>query len=189
MSMSSVLNKLFLTYDKVMHLKIYVLENNIGLRETYVNAIIKHNNKLMNNNYIDAGFDLFLPVNCKDFSTIVLNDVNFGVKCSAKIHKACSTNYPTGFYLYPRSSLSKTPLRLANHVGIVDAGYRGPLRGLFDCIYKEHEYVDYMANSYDRLLQICAPGLEPIFVELVNSEEALGEATERGNGGVGSTNV
>jgi dUTPase len=46
-----------------------------------------------------------------------------------------------------------------------------------------------MANPYDRLLQICAPGLEPIYVELVNSEEELGEATERGSGGVGSTNI
>lgn len=186
-SRSNILNKLFLTYDKVMYLKIFV--ENPNLREKYVNAVIKHNNKLINNIFIDAGFDLFLPDNCTDFGTLILNDVNFGIKCSAKMQKACSANYATGFYLYPRSSLSKTPLRLANSVGIVDAGYRGSLRGLFDCIYKEHEYVDYMANPYDRLLQICSPGLEPIYVELVNSEEELGEVTERGTGGVGSTNI
>jgi dUTPase len=36
------------------------------------------------------------------------------------------------------------------------------------------------------LVQICAPGLVPIIVELVDSLEELGE-TARGEGGFGST--
>jgi len=170
-----------------MYLKIFI-ENNDVLRDKYVTAIIKHNNALTNNAYLDAGFDLFLPEAYTEFGTTVVNHVNFGVKCSAEFRTPNGSSYPTGFYLYPRSSLAKTPLRLANHVGIVDAGYRGTLRGLFDCAYKNHEYVNYIASPFDRLLQVCAPGLQPIFVELVSLEEELGPTTERGSGGIGSTN-
>ena len=31
------------------------------------------------------------------------------------------------YQIYPRSSLSKYPIMLANHVGIIDSGYRGNL--------------------------------------------------------------
>jgi hypothetical protein len=41
---------------------------------------------------------------------------------------------PCGFYLYPRSSISKTRMRLANSLGIIDAGYRGDLIAAVDTI-------------------------------------------------------
>ena len=82
--------------------------------------------------------------------------------------------------MYPRSSISKTPLRLANSTGIIDAGYRGHLMGMFDVIYVNETNI----NKYDRHLQICAPGLIPIVVDIV---EDLGEETARGDGGFGST--
>ena len=185
---SIMLSNLFSRYNRIMYLKIFIENNDNNLREKYATAVINHNTKLIKNTYLDAGFDLYLPGTHTEFTSIIVNDVDFGIKCCAEIRKPNGVSYPTGFYLYPRSSLAKTPLRLANHVGIVDAGYRGPLRGLFDCSYKDHEYTNYFANPYDRLLQICAPGLEPIFVELVSSLEELGPMTERGTGGVGSTN-
>jgi dUTPase len=46
---------------------------------------------------------------------------------------------------------------------------------------------DYIGNKFDRYVQICAPGLVPILVEIVNSKEALGDKTERDIGGFGST--
>ena len=59
--------------------------------------------------------------------------------------------------MYPRSSLSKTMLRLANSVGIIDAGYRGHLIGMFDVINNEEnsQYTEscYNGNIYDRYLQ------------------------------------
>jgi len=85
-------------------------------------------------------------------------------------------------YMHPRSSISKTPLRLANSTGIVDSGYRGPLIGMFDCITPQ-----YVVERFDRLIQVCAPGLMPIFVELVDRLEDLGAETVRGEGGIGST--
>ena len=44
-----------------------------------------------------------------------------------------------------------------------------------------------MGNAYDRYVQICAPGLVPILVEVVDTLERLGEETARGSGGFGST--
>ena len=85
------------------------------------------------------------------------------------------------FYLYPRSSIIKTPLRLGNSVGIIDKGYRGNLMGCFDNISEE----DYLIEKGTRLVQICAPNLETISFELTDS---LSE-TSRGAGGYGSTGV
>ena len=84
--------------------------------------------------------------------------------------------------LYPRSSLSKTPLRLANSVGIIDSGYRGNIIGMFDCRCDE-----YKINYMDRLVQICDPTMCPIYVELVEKESDLGVNSTRGDGGFGST--
>jgi len=44
-------------------------------------------------------------------------------------------------------------------------------------------------KKLERYLQICAPSLVPIYVERVYSKEDLGEKTERGEGGFGSTST
>jgi dUTP pyrophosphatase len=75
-------------------------------------------------------------------------------------------------------------LRLANSTGIIDSGYRGNIIGAFDNFQNLH-----VVNQFDRIVQICAPGLIPIFVELVEREEDLGRETARGGGGFGSTGV
>jgi dUTP pyrophosphatase len=72
---------------------------------------------------------------------------------------------------------------LANSVGIIDSGYRGPIIGAFRNISCKQE--PYVVEKYSRLLQICAPDLRPIMVELVG--ENFFETTERGDGGFGST--
>jgi len=89
--------------------------------------------------------------------------------------------------MYPRSSLSKTPLRLANSVGIIDAGYRNNLIGAFDLIKNHVE--TYFVEKHSRLLQICSPILCPIYVELVTTQADLSTLTERNEGGFGSTGV
>jgi hypothetical protein len=201
-----ILEKLFTNYDRFMHLKLFV-EDFGDLRKVYKEAVEKHNQHLLNNNFIDAGFDIFLPKNDSEQEKCCgnnirflgrvfgiddgLNKTNFRIKCCAYIINDIGKRYNTGFYVYPRSSLSKTPLRLANHVGIIDAGYRNNLIGLFDVIYstEEEDHVEYFVPPYSRLLQICAPGLVPIYVELVETEEELGMKTERGFGGIGSTGV
>jgi dUTPase len=165
-----------------MRLKIFVDGPN-ELHKTYLNAVADHNAHILEQEYVDSGFDLFAPVTtaCKRGS---INKIDFKLKCSAQMvydFGAGCRVANSGYYMYPRSSLSKSSLRLANSVGIIDAGYRGNVMGMFDCITDEYEVI-----QFDRLVQICAPGLVPIFVEMVDNTDELG-ASARGAGGFGST--
>lgn len=104
---------------------------------------------------------------------------------------------PCGFYLYPRSSISKTRMRLANSVGIIDAGYRGDLIaavdtiGLFGSTDIWHIWKETLSpiKKYDRYFQVCAPDLSPFLVHIVETEQDLSPPTDRGAGGFGSTGV
>ena len=90
---------------------------------------------------------------------------------------------PVPFMLLPRSSLgSKTPLRLANSVGVIDSGYRGHIIACVDCVKKK----EVVLSKYQRVFQILAFSGRPIYVELVDNHGDLGY-TERGTGGFGST--
>lgn len=113
---------------------------------------------------------------------MTVNKLDYKIICSAQIVGFNISSYNTGFYMYPRSSISNSNIRLATNVGIIDAGYRGHLMGMFDVIYANETNV----NKFDRHLQICAPNLIPIIVTLVNvnSREEMGENTARGDGGV-----
>ena len=123
----------------------------------------------------DSGLDLFCP------ETITINPgetvkINLQINCEALNNE--NTNN-VSYYLYPRSSIIKTPLRLANSVGIIDSGYRGDIIACVDNIKSE----SYTINKGDRLFQICAGNLEPIEFQLVNELSN----TQRGSGGFGST--
>ena len=173
-----------MTHSRFLQLKIYVQDEE--LKSVYVSSAEKHNH-MMNNTFPDAGFDLFTPETIT-IGYLNTGKINFGVKCSAMMVDntiPCVTQ-PSGFYMYPRSSTgSKTPLRLTNSVGIIDSGYRGNLMSFFDNIRSD----DYTIQKMDKLVQICAPGLEPIIVEIVENESDLGTKTVRGEGGFGSTNI
>lgn len=192
------LPRLLNMYDKVMVLRVFVDSDDDRLRDMYRNAAIAHNNKLLTNmQHIDAGFDLFAPETIDFFGPgwpqkSPVNKLDFKICCAARMHADTGKNYNTGYYMHPRSSLSKTQLRLANSTGIVDAGYRGHLIGMFDVVNippnsPTDRVSDYSGMKYDRYLQICAPGLVPIMVEIVDSLSDLGDETERGAGGFGST--
>lgn len=169
-------------YHKYMHLKIFLDSSDNELKQKYEEHIYQHHLKLSKNIYhIDAGFDLLSP-ETKRITSMSTHKLDYKIICSAEIITPDRT-YNTGFYMYPRSSISKSNLRLANNVGIIDAGYRGHLIGMFDVIYVNETNV----NKFERHLQICAPNLLPIIVEMVNSREELGEKTARGEGGFGST--
>lgn len=193
-------NNLLNVYGKFMNLLIYIpvrTEEDMALRNQYVAAAANHNNKILNpdNKYLDAGFDLFVPRDC--FRPTVPSNtpqlkLDFTVICAATMVTESGKNYNTGYYMDPRSSISKTCLRLANSRGIIDSGYRGPLIGMFDILQSNNsnnQNVNLLARRHDRVTQICAPGLEPILVEIVDYLEELGERTERGAGGFGSTGV
>jgi dUTPase len=189
-------------HDKIMLLSIFVDSDDEELKKLYVEAAQKHNQKILDDpHFYDAGFDVFLPkyeqngTECSRFFSPFDSDsvwsmqtpvtkVDFNIKCSAKLYNNYNLRY-TSFYTYARSSMSKTPLRLANNQGIIDTGYRGNLIGMFDNISKNIWYM----NKYSRMLQICAPGLIPIYVNIVNTIDELGPSTSRGDGGFGSTGI
>ena len=157
---------------------IYV-ENN-ELYEQYQERAKSHNENCNTSLHYDAGFDILTPqeIDCPPLCATKLNS-----NIVATLYD-CNEN-PLSFYMYARSSISKTPLRLANNVGIIDSGYRGNLIGAFDNIRDD----TYIIEKYNRLLQICAPNLSKFLVEVkkVDDFKLLHESTNRGAGGFGST--
>ena len=181
---NSPLKSIFHEYDKYMYLELFIDSMDKDLINRYKSAITEHNNKIYTNiEYIDAGFDLYSP-DSLTFTSSNVNKLDYYIICKATMVEKTGETYNTGFYMYPRSSISKNNIRLANNVGIIDAGYRGHLIGMFDVIYSPQASV----GKFDRHLQICAPSLIPIVVSLVNTREELGTTT-RGAGGFGSTGV
>jgi len=148
----------------------------------YYEQIQNHNNALLNSLnsptiFVNDGFDLITPVNvqCEELTR---------VDYRARIQSFCVTEtkkFPCGMKLYPRSSIVKTPLRLANSVGVIDPGYRGNIIGVFDC------YKDYNIVTGSRVVQLCASSLFPIYVKSISYEE-LSESN-RGENGFGSSGI
>ena len=120
----------------------------------------------------DAGLDLY-----------VLEDIQFdpGETKAIKLGISCEPDDGKAYYLFPRSSISKTPLRMANSIGLIDGGYRGEIMAMCDNIKSEA----YIAEKGQRLFQLVATDSSPIHYELV---EEL-EMTTRGTGGFGSTGM
>jgi len=118
----------------------------------------------------DAGLDLY-----------VLENIHFeaGETKAIKLGISCEPEDGTAYYLFPRSSISKTPLRMANSIGLIDGGYRGEIMAVCDNI-KTNEYT---VEKGQRLFQLVATDSSAITYELVKSLEM----TTRGTDGFGST--
>jgi dUTP pyrophosphatase len=123
----------------------------------------------------DAGFDLYFPEDVT-FKSHKMTMVDLGIACEG-LSDNDSRN--VCYSLECRSSISKTPLRLANSRGIIDAGYRGNLMVAIDNISDEA----YSVQRGMRLFQICGRYLESINVDVVDE---LSDSI-RGNDGFGST--
>ena len=160
-------------------LKIFIPIEQQTLRTFDRNRIEDHNSKIYDK-YADSGFDLGQP---KDhiFSKRIGNKVPLDVHASM-----WSNDTPQAYYLYPRSSISKTPMRLSNSVGIIDKGYRGPLTVMVDIV--DSNVQNYHVAVLERYFQICHPSLNFFKVIMVDSKEDLG-ITERNEGGFGSTGL
>ena len=199
-----------ISIDKIVKpffvLKIFIdSTDNYELYKKYVaaaekqNSIVKKYKMGEKNIYFDAGFDLFYP------EKITVSDARSGTKVYKLDHLVkCSmekvtfdTNgkenrHPVGYYMYPRSSTgTKTPLRLANSVGIIDSGYRGHIISAFD---SPPQFTckggSYTVEAYQRLVQLCPPDLSyPMEIKLVADASELGDGGERGSSGFGSSGV
>lgn len=180
-------------------LYIYVNEGE-ELCSLYKDVAREHNKKLSRTLYPDAGFDLSSP---KSYTLHNEDNVrktfklDYNIKCNMNKH-ICNISYDEqddrvllplnslpeacSYYLYPRSSIHKTNLRLANNVGIIDSGYTGNICACFD--YNEHTII----GLRDRYVQICSPTLRPFYIVVKDNCDDINH-TERGTGGFGSTGL
>jgi len=121
----------------------------------------------------DSGYDLYCP------ETFVVPPNALGFTIDFKIRASPQFEKVSGYSLEPRSSISKTPLRMSNSRGIIDHGYRGNIMAKVDNRTNE----PFEVKAGERLFQLCMPTLEPFNVVF---KDTLDE-TERGTGGFGST--
>lgn len=154
----------------------------------------------------NAGFDLFCPEEVKVYglstekidqgvkgameffanevgaNVVGANEVGSNANVVGAGANVVGQGRSVGYFMYPRSSTgSKTPLRLANSIGVIDSGYRGNYIAVFDNWREE----SFKVTKLQRLVQICAPNITyPMKVLIVDD---LGQVTERGEGGFGST--
>ena len=185
------------------HYKLYIYvhnanDANLDLKNMYEESSKKHNDnvdsylKSYNTNLLnaeeveknkfvdcyDSGFDLFCPENI-EWQNISNYMLDHNISCAMTYRGKF-----VGYYLYMRSSTPvKTPLRLANNVGIIDSGYRGNIKAYFDIKGSNFNFV-----KGHRYMQICPPDIgKPMKVVVVDSLSILGENNARAKGGYGST--
>eukprot|EP00919_Chromeraceae_sp_WS-2016_P014149 GHVR01033387.1.p1 GENE.GHVR01033387.1~~GHVR01033387.1.p1 ORF type:complete len:186 (-),score=43.53 GHVR01033387.1:283-840(-) len=121
----------------------------------------------------DSGLDLYITHDhtINPGQTVPLK---LSIKASAWVN-----DKNVSFLVIPRSSLAKTPLRLANSIGLIDAGYRGELMAFVDNI----KTTPHTVRKGDRLFQAVSFNGDGITLELVDELDT----TTRGSGGFGST--
>jgi dUTP pyrophosphatase len=173
-------------------LKILIVSSDSELRDLYRKAVNKMNTEEYKANpHKDSGFDVFTPKGELAIAAGETKLVDMQIRCAAyKI--VCNGDscikVPCAFFMFPRSSIYKSTVRLANNTGIIDSGYRGNLMGAFDNISRIGPSFPLGSwrqceNAHGRLLQICMPDLSPFVVEIVDELDD----TDRGSGGLGST--
>jgi dUTP pyrophosphatase len=95
-----------------------------------------------------------------------------------------SMEIPYGYVglIFPRSSVSKLELSLANSVGVIDSGYRGEIMCKFKRLANDLSQISGYVSG-DRVAQIMIiPKPEISFVEVDELSDSV-----RGEGGFGST--
>ena len=123
----------------------------------------------------DAGMDLFVSA--------VTQEAYY-----AQYHTGIAVEIPEGYVglVFPRSSNSKKDLLLCNSVGVIDSGYRGEICLRFKQVRNISPFVggDYqvynVGDACGQLVILPYPQVQFVEVEELS-------ATERGEGGFGST--
>ena len=165
-------------------LKLAVSDAFPELEAAYQEHVDRHNEKQRTSAFPDAGFDLLFPAETVFEPQFAYGSqfVPMGVRAEmCHVVPEGGASLPTAYDIYARSSMSKTPLMLSNHVGIIDMGYRGELTAAFRNL--SHE--PFGVAKHSRMIQVCHPSRCPIYVELVDVSELT--STERGEGAFGST--
>lgn len=118
----------------------------------------------------DSGVDLFFPreIIVKSKSTLL---VDLEIRCEMK-----HFDKKIGYFIFPRSSIYKTPIRMSNSVGIIDSTYTHNLKVAVDNTSEN----PYIIEKGVRLFQICNSFLSPMKVSVKNINENIEH--KRGDG-------
>ena len=177
------------SFKKFAVLLLAVNKENEELLSIYKELGEKHNMNMFHDTFPNSGFDLFIPKNVVFEEEVSSKFIDLEIKAEMIFYE--NSEFETCAYVvHPRSSISKTPIMLANHTGIIDSGYRGSLIGAFRCLKLptfDNIQQPYVVEKNTRLLQICHPSLCRVFVCFVNESEL--STTARDTGGFGSTGI
>jgi dUTP pyrophosphatase len=125
----------------------------------------------------DSGIDLFFPEEIK----IPAGETKLiDLKIKSQMYESSEINQKISYNLRARSSIYKTPLRISNSAGLIDAGYTGNIKVALDNI----KNYDYIIKKGQSIVQLVAGDLKPIITRKVLELEN----TSRGSNGFGSTN-
>jgi dUTP pyrophosphatase len=163
----TVMNKMFAIFDAAAEkYHSYAIELPIQLEEGAQVPTYAHDSDAAADMY--AMEDVEIPAHSK------------GTPVKTGVH----IQLPEGWvaFILPRSSIgAKTPLRLSNSAGVIDSGYRGEVRALYDNIGDE----PYQIHKGDRIAQML---VMPSYRFKANVVDSL-EDSDRGEAGFGSTGV
>lgn len=148
----------------------------------------------------DGAYDL----RATDLTVLTTSSGDIQLKYSLGI----KSEFPEGYValVFPRSSIFKTRLRLANSVGFIDSGYRGYWGAVFDFKCSLWEKIKYKIlygekwakrlvgdslskeeiyhpGKFERCCQFCLVKLTDFDIEMTKDLSS----SERGEGGFGST--
>ena len=149
---------------------LYIRAENPELRDMIQKQIENHR-------FTDSGFDIPMVAQNIDLSQKVVS-FSLGIQVAATSHLGDSRPC----LLLPRSSIYKTPFRLCNSIGLIDAGYRGEVKAMVDNMEKTTMHI----NEGTRLFQICRHNFLP-WDSIVIVDELPAATDDRGSGGFGST--
>ena len=161
-----------------MSLYLYVADNNLR------NMTANH---LQTRRPTDSGCDLL----CPDVAFSLVNAPRLAMPLKTGVVAAAvdASGNPMPCILMARSSMSQTPLRIANQLGLIDAGYRGELTAHVDFVDSNWQGPLYSIPQGRRLFQVVQhnwlPWKEIILVDSINDLPAAPD--NRGTGGFGST--
>ena len=138
---------------------------NIRFKKTHPAAVIPSYSK-----YGDAGMDL----------TAV--EISGNMTSQVEYRTGLAVEIPYGYVglIFPRSSIKNYELTLSNCVGVIDSGFRGEIKFVFN---KTNGIDSLKYQSGERIGQLIIlpfPHIDPVEVDVLSD-------SERGNAGFGST--
>jgi dUTP pyrophosphatase len=155
-----------------------------------IQVVNEHNEEFYKNHSAmykgDSGLDLFF-VTDQTFKAGETKLVDLGIKSQLRSFEWCIWKWFVNksvwryhsYLLFPRSSIFKTPLRVANSIGLIDSAYLGHIK----VALHNTSDADYTIYRGDRLVQLVRADLGEIKMAMVDELRS----TERSAGGFGSS--